>query len=761
MKIIRLFWTLALLSAATLGAQWKPVEGRIMTRWAAAVSPDAVLPEYPRPQMRRDAWLNLNGLWDYAIVSRDSARPAQWDGEILTPFAVEAALSGVGKPVLPSDALWYRRSFRVPAGWDGQRIRLNFGAVDWEARVWVNGAEQGAHRGGYTPFSFDITGALAGRGEQEIVVRVWDPTDTGTQGRGKQVLEPKGIWYTAVTGIWQTVWLEPVPEISIRSLLATPDIDAETVRVDVRLSGLAAGARIAVRVSDGGRDGEAASAEGDAGSPLTVSLSDPKLWSPDSPHLYDLTVRLISGGEEIDRVESYFGMRKISMRRDDGGRLRLALNNEALFQVGPLDQGWWPDGLYTAPTDDALRYDIEVTRKLGFNMARKHVKVEPARWYYHCDRLGLMVWQDMPSAFLGGGVEHNLRVGAWDEQDATRDGVSAAQWEEEWREIIDAFRPFTSIVMWVPFNEGWGQYDTARIAAWTKSYDPTRLVNAASGWTDRGVGDVYDTHMYPGPGMQTGGRDRAMILGEFGGLGWPVEDHLWWDKRNWGYRTYSSRGELNQRYAEVFGNLIGPYARGNAAAIYTQTTDVEGEVNGLMTYDREIVKFDAAKLTEIHSRFFSEPAEFRILVPTSLLAPQSWTFTSEKPGEGWAAADFEAEGWRRGDGPLRSGPDPDFPNGAEWSGDSIWARRDFELDEVPSTLWLEAWHSVSKGDVYLNGTRVSELIGRTRREYRHQDLSEFTHLLRRGKNTLAIHATVGDRSRETRRDLDAGLYALE
>lgn len=750
-------------AALPLTGQWKPVEGRIMTRWAADVSPDNPLPDYPRPQLRRESWANLNGLWSYAITDRDAERPTNWDGEILVPFAVESALSGVAKAVTPGDALWYRRTFTLPSAWKEKRMRLHFGAVDWEARVWVNGVEQGVHRGGYTPFSFDVTEALMEEGSQEIVLRVWDPTDTGTQGRGKQVLEPRGIWYTAVTGIWQTVWLEPVGDLAIDRLLTTTDLDAGTVSFETVLSAAAPGAQLSVTVYDNGRP--AATANGPADEPLVVEMADAKPWSPEDPQLYDVQARLLYETAAVDVVESYFAMRKVGLSADAEGRMQIELNNKPYFAMGPLDQGWWPDGLYTAPTDGALRYDIEVTKRLGFNTARKHVKVEPARWYYWADKLGLMVWQDMPSAFLSGGRDdpHSLFVEPWAEEDAPRDGVSAAQWEAEWREIIDHFRVFGSIVMWVPFNEGWGQYDTGRIAKWTKEYDPTRLVNAASGWTDRGVGDIYDTHMYPGPGMQSGGRDRADILGEFGGLGWPVEDHLWWDKRNWGYRTYQSREELNDRYVEVVGNLEGPRARGLAAMIYTQTTDVEGEVNGLMTYDREVVKFDDQRLTELHGRLASPPKRSRTLAPTSSEKSQTWRYVFEQPADGWAAPSFDPKGWMSGKAPLRSSADSQFSNGDAWpvEHEAIWARREFQLEEVPETLWLEAWHTVSAGAVYLNGTEVSELIGRTRREYRHQNLSAFTHLLKKGRNVLAIHAAVGEADRETRRDLDAGLYTIE
>jgi beta-galactosidase/beta-glucuronidase len=467
---------------AAAAADWTPAEGPLMTRWAKQVSPENVLPEYPRPQLQRDEWLNLNGLWQYAIADRDSERPADWHGQILVPFVPQAALSGVGKPVTPDQALWYRTTFDLPADWRASRIRLNFGAVDWQTTVWVNGVLLGEHRGGYTPFSFDLTEALAAGAEQEIVVRVWDPTDKGTQPRGKQALEPQGIWYTAVTGIWQTAWVEPVGPVSIGRLWLEPDIDNRRLTVRAVLSGNPAGIELRARALDG--DSQVATASGPAARSLNLPIPNPKLWSPDSPQLYDLELSLVRGNQTLDTAQSYFAMRKIALQRDARGHQMLALNNEALFQMGPLDQGWWPDGLYTAPTDEALRYDIEITKDLGFNMARKHVKVEPARWYYHCDRLGLLVWQDMPSGYLGRGHERSLFVLPWDD-DAERTGVSQAQFEGELRAMIDHLQQFPSIVMWVPFNEGWGQYDTARVSKWIKSYDPTRLVNASSGWTDR------------------------------------------------------------------------------------------------------------------------------------------------------------------------------------------------------------------------------------------------------------------------------------
>ena len=573
-------------------AAWKPAGDRIMTRWAGEVGPENALPEYPRPQMVRADWLNLNGLWDYAIVAKDAAQPKEWDGRILVPFAAESALSGVGKPVGADRALWYRRTVKVPGEWRKGRVLLHFGAVDWESTVWVNGQEAGEHRGGYDPFSYDVTELLRRGGKQEIVLRVLDPTDEGNRGiaRGKQVMKPHGIFYTAVTGIWQTAWLEPVPETRIAKIDLVPDIDRKTLTVRPKVAGPAQGARLAVSVSLKGAP--IASAEGPATDALAVEIPEPALWTPADPVLYDLKVALRKDGRVLDEVTSYAGMRKIAVAKDGQGSNRLFLNNEPLFELGPLDQGWWPDGLYTAPTDAALRFDLETITALGMNMLRKHVKVEPDRLYYWCDRLGLLVWQDMPSALY-------KREALAADVLAARD----AQFEGEWKSITDALVSHPSIVMWVPFNEGWGQYDTERITAWTKAHDPTRLVDNASGWTDKGVGDVSDIHSYPGPDMPPVEEKRAVVLGEFGGLGLPLTGHLWQAEGNWGYRNFDDTKAYEARYAELIKNLYALVDKGLAAAVYTQTSDCEIEVNGLMTYDRAVLKLDPARFAPLNRGF--------------------------------------------------------------------------------------------------------------------------------------------------------------
>jgi beta-galactosidase/beta-glucuronidase len=534
--------------------------------------------------VRKD-WINLNGLWDYAIRPQ-TATLTQYDGHILVPFPLESALSGVKKPLAPEQLLWYHRTFAAP-NLKGKRLLLHFGAVDWRTEVWINGKSVGKHEGGYDPFTFDITSALKGKGADDVVIAVWDPTDSGPQPHGKQVLSPNNIWYTAVSGIWQTVWLEPVPEHCISELSLTPDLDGNRLRLTAHSD---SSGEFGVRVALAGKT--VGQGTGQLNQPTDVVLSTIEPWSPDSPTLYDVEITLPEG----DRVTSYFGMRKVEVRKDVAGFNRIYLNGSPLFEIGPLDQGWWPDGLYTAPTDAALRSDIDTLKRMGFNMCRKHVKVEPARYYYWCDKLGFMVWQDMPSAMP---KEHSgVKSGSADDLafTAAEDAIYRRELEAEIRNLHNV----TSIVAWVPFNEGWGQHDTNAILQWVKSLDSSRLVDGPSGWEDRGYGDMKDMHQYPGPGMFPPMENRASVLGEFGGLGLPIADHLWWNKRNWGYRTFEDRTKLQAGYEDLMQKLEPLVRQGLAAAIYTQTTDVEGEVNGLMTYDRKVIKYDVVKLGQWH-----------------------------------------------------------------------------------------------------------------------------------------------------------------
>lgn len=575
-----------------------------MTRWAKDVTPENVHAEYPRPSLVRKDWLNLNGLWDYAIVPTNSNRPDAFPGKILVPFPAESALSGVKKMVGADNHLWYRRTFSVPREWKGKRVLLNFGAVDWRARVWVNGKEIGSHEGGYDAFTFDVTDALTKKKDQELTVCVWDPSDDGPQPRGKQVKKPGGIWYTPTTGIWQTPWLEPVNPAHLASLKITPDFDNSSVTIVPKLEGISRASELKVEVLEGGAVVQSASlklekpsgkSQSTENQRLSLHIPNAKPWSPESPHLYDLRVRLMVRSKEADRVESYFGMRKISLARDAQGNLRMQLNNKPYFQFGPLDQGFWPDGLYTAPTDEALRYDVELTKKLGFNMARKHVKVEPERWYYWCDKLGLLVWQDMPSGDKSAPWKGPSGI---DGKEMERTPESIRIYEKELVALLEGRHNHPSIVVWVPFNEGWGQFDTVRILNFTKEFDPSRLVDGASGGNHFPAGDILDHHQYPGPAAPSRVTDRAMVLGEFGGLGLPVSGHTWQEEKNWGYRNFKSADEVTKAYIDLIQKLK-PMIKtdGLSAAIYTQTSDVEVEVNGLVTYDRALIKMDADKIS--------------------------------------------------------------------------------------------------------------------------------------------------------------------
>lgn len=583
--------------AVQLHAQWKPVEGRISTQWSEQVNPDNVLPEYPRPIMERTEWKNLNGLWDYAIIEKGKHTPSVFDGKILVPFAVESSLSGVGKTVGAEKELVYRRSFDVPSSWKGKRVLLHFGAVDWKTDVWVNDVKVGSHTGGFTPFSFDITEALQ-RKNNTLLVKVWDPTDKGYQPRGKQVSRPEGIWYTPVTGIWQTVWLEPVSESYIQDLRITPDIDNSLLSLKALVKDATSKDLVEVKVFDG----QQLVAQGKSINGECVQVAMPenaKLWSPESPFLYTLKVSLKQGGKLVDEVSSYAAMRKYSSKRDANGIVRLELNNKPLFQFGPLDQGWWPDGLYTAPTDEALLYDIQKTKDFGFNMIRKHIKVEPARWYTYCDKLGIIVWQDMPSGDRNPEWQNRKY---FEGTEMKRSAESEACYRKEWKEIMDALYSYPCIGTWIPFNEAWGQFKTPEIVEWTKQYDPTRLVNPASGGNHYTCGDMLDLHNYPAPELYLYDAQRATVLGEYGGIGWVVQGHIWEPDRNWGYIQFNSSKEVTDEYVKYAEKLYDLIPRGFSAAVYTQTTDVEVEVNGLMTYDRKVIKLDEKRVCEINRK---------------------------------------------------------------------------------------------------------------------------------------------------------------
>ena len=733
----RLYATLIFIavSATAFAADWKPAPSPLMTKWGKQVTPDNAWREYPRPQLVRKDWLNLNGLWDYAITAKDAAKPEKWDGQILVPFCPESALSGVGKTVTKDQHLWYRRTFEVPAGWQGRRI-LHFQAVDWEATVFVNGKEFPKHRGGFDPFSFDISAALKA-GPNELVVRVWDPTDTAAQPRGKQVRKPEGIWYTPVTGIWQTVWLEPVFEhMHVKAVHFTPDIAKGEVEVVVEIDDPTPAVWATVAITGG----ESLTIQ--TGAKYRFKLPKPRLWTPDDPHLYPVAISLskdLIGGARItngENVTTYFAMRKISTAKDDKGIPRLMLNNKPVFQIGPLDQGWWPDGLLTPPSDEAMKYDLEVLKKLGFNMLRKHIKVEPARLYHHCDRLGLLVWQDMPS---GGVPSRGQLIPPNAKEDASFTAAEKKQFRTELKVMIDHLRFFPCIVVWVPFNEGWGQHDTNDILKWVKEYDPTRLVDGPSGWADRGFGDMKDMHNYPGPSMFPAMPDRVSVLGEFGGLGLPLKGHLWKETDNWGYRSFKTTDELRQNYHLLTRRLHPLIGKGLSAAVYTQTTDVEVEVNGLMTYDREVIKLDVAETLKWHQALSGPPPVYRELVPTSEKDAQKWGFTTGKPANGWEKPEFDASRWTGSNGGFGTKFTPGAIVGTEWKTADIWLRRPFELKELPKgEVMLRVFHD-EDAEVYINGVLAAKVSGFVS-EYGEIPISaDARKALKAGANTIAVH----------------------
>ena len=598
---------LGFFAVITISAQeWKIAGSTIRTTWGEQLNADHPLPEYPRPQMVREGWFNLNGLWDYVIRYMEEGRPEVFTGKILVPFAIESALSGVGKTVGENNFLWYRKKFTVPGSMKGKNILLHFGAVDWEAEVFINGKKAILHQGGYDPFSVDITSYIIPGKEQEMIVRVWDPSDNGPQPIGKQRQKPSGIWYTSVTGIWQTVWLEAVAPTHINSIYTVPDIDQSTISFHPSIEKLSAGDQLKITILDGSKKIHENSYPSDPS--ISIKLDGLRLWSPETPVLYDYTASIVRGGKTIDEVKGYFAMRKISLQKDQQGIQWIMLNNKFMFEFGPLDQGWWPDGLYTAPTDEALMFDILKTREIGFNMIRKHTKVEPARWYRHCDSLGMLVWQDMPSGDMNFSTDKWITNPSLEPVDKTRTTASEEIYRRELKAMIDNFRVFPCIVVWVPFNEGWGQFKTVEIANWTKAYDPSRLVNPASGGNFHAVGDLHDLHNYPDPVIhrpEVFGKDRAVVLGEFGGLGLPIEQHTWTEKSNWGYQSFQNKQELFNRYQSLLEKLQTLIPKGLSAAVYTQTTDVESEINGLMTYDRKVMKFDIDAIRKLNKRLYS------------------------------------------------------------------------------------------------------------------------------------------------------------
>jgi Glycosyl hydrolases family 2, sugar binding domain/Glycosyl hydrolases family 2, TIM barrel domain/Glycosyl hydrolases family 2 len=710
-----LFVGLAAAKRAEAGA-WSVAQGPLLTRWAKDVNPTNAHPEYPRPQLVRADWLNLNGLWDYAITPITAQEVKSYDGRILVPYPLESALSGVMKQLEESNKLWYRRKFTVPQEWSDRRVRLNFGAVDWETRVFINGHAVGLHRGGYDAFSFDITDYLKRAGEDEIEIAVIDPTE-GDQPRGKQSRRPEGIFYSPTSGIWQTVWLEPVAKVCVDQLKLTPDIDAHSLAIKAGVNSLSSNLSVEAVAFESGR--EVGRITGPVNKDLVLQLNAPHLWTPEDPFLYDLRVTLKEGGRTVDNVTSYFGMRKVSLRKDAKGVTRIALNDQTIFQVGTLDQGFWPDGIYTAPTDEALRYDIEFLKQAGFNLTRKHVKVEPDRWYYWCDKLGLLVWQDMPSG-----------------NNSTPEG--RGQFEAELKRMMQGLRNHPSIVMWVLFNESWSQYDTERLVQWMKAIDPTRLVDNASGWTDKHVGDVVDTHSYPGPEAPVPESGRAAVLGEFGGLGLGMDGHTW-SKKFWGYQSMGDSKALTERYCALMKRVwtLHQYA-GLSAAVITQTTDVETECNGLMTYDRAVAKIDLKTSQPVTSGMVQKPT-MQIIMPDALCDLVTWKYTFDSPSTNWMTTQFDASAWPEGVAGFGTFSTPGAIVHTRWNTSDIWLRREFTLkDESLDELKFEVHHDEDV-EIYLNGVLAGKANGFVKDYFLMEPFSEAKATLHEGANVIAVH----------------------
>ncbi|PQV63506.1 Glycosyl hydrolases family 2, TIM barrel domain [Abditibacterium utsteinense] len=721
-------------------AQWQPAPSALKTQWAQQVSPQNALPEYPRPQMTRKNWQSLNGLWFYGLsAAASSAAPAAMSGKILVPFPYESSLSGIGKPSPVTQKVWYKRTFSVPAAWKGQKILLHFGAVNYDCSVRLNGKTLGSHQGGYDAFDFDISSSLKA-GQNELVVSAKNPIATDVldaQVVGKQRVTPGGIFYTGATGIWQSVWLEPVPKAYIKALKITPDVDASLLRLTVNSNG-----SLPVKVTALALGKVVATVQGKANAELRIPIKNAKLWSPNSPFLYNLKVDL-GQGKPVDSVTSYAAMRKISLGKDAQNRTRIFLNNKFVFQVGALDQGYWPDGIYTAPTDAALKYDIQIAKNLGWNMLRKHAKVEPARWYYHADKMGMLVWQDMPQMFGG-------REGALSNRAKT-------QFDTEWREIMTENHNFPSIVVWTTFNEGMGQHDTERVVANTKAFDPSRLVNSASGWVDKNVGDMHDTHDYPGPGSKEPEAKRAAVNGEFGGITMNVPGHRWINNADvMGYGATLQSGWLaTKRYQALLKNAYAlKENRGTSAVVYTQLTDVEQEINGLLTYDRAVIKTDVKIVAAANKGQFLPlpPNPNPELVPTADEEPIDWQFTTEQPANNWFAPDFNDAAWKTGAAPFGH----DIGNArTQWTSSDLWIRRQFTLPGViPARLNLRVRHD-DAAEIYVNGVLAATLPDYNN-DYKEVPMSEAARAtLQPGQNSFAVHVhqTVGGQG------IDVGIVA--
>jgi len=707
-RISIVFILVLLLQYSFIQAQnWAPVPGQIMTNWANNVTPENVWKEYPRPQMVRTDWLNLNGLWDFEITERDTNKIAiNYARKILVPFCVESALSGIKETITGKQQMMYRRFFSIPSHWNQKHLILHFEAVDYETKVWVDGKYVGIHKGGYDHFQFDIAGFLNKDEKHEIKLVVWDPTNEGSQPIGKQALPAirNRTKYTATSGIWQTVWLEPTNEVAIESIKIIPNIDNGTISLQTKVVGATQGARIKIQAFDQGK--EIASSIAALGEPVSLKLNQPKLWSPTNPFLYDFKLSLINDGKVVDEVSSYFGMRKISMGRDQEGYMRILLNNEIIYQLGPLDQGYWPDGLLTPASDQALRYDIAYLKKIGANMDRMHMKVQPERWYYHCDQLGILVWQDMvsPTKFID-----------------TKSNLNPSDFELEHNITVDQLYNHPSIIQWVLFNESWGQYDTERLTAALKVKDPTRLVINASGWHDKKVGDIRDFHDYtihPAVALVNKNDDRAMVLGEAGGIDLLIPGHLWTPdlkggtkiKTDWSIDfkkgIVKSSDELIEKYKILLDDLFQLKKYGLNAVVYTQISDVEDEISGWMTYDRKVSKLPETTFAALHEQFFKPTMTGKFILPLSINEPQQWNYSFTAPSNDWIK-NLMLSDFKTGMAPFGIESNNVHKVNTPWNTNSLFLNKEFTLSSVPSKLSLIACNT-GITEVYINGAYVMQ-----------------------------------------------------
>jgi len=564
--------------------QWKIVEGNIMTRFAKQVKSDNALPEYPRPQMVRPQWQNLNGLWDCTVTKKDTTMPQKFDKKILVPYPVESALSGIKQALRPDQRLWYKRNISKPKFLNNKRFLLHFGAVDYKATIYINGKQIGEHVGGYNPFSFDITDELKNN-DNELVVSVWDPTESDIIARGKQILTPVSAWYTATSGIWQTVWLEEVPAVYIQHIQLIPNVDSSFLSVKIDLNNQSKNVQVEIKALEGTK--LVSKTSGLASSLIKLPVENAHLWSTTDPFLYDLKISISKNGKNLDEVSSYFGMRKISVKKDSKGFDRICLNDKPVFNLGVLDQGFWPEGAYTAPTDSALWYDIDLMKQMGFTCIRKHIKVEPARWYYHCDRLGMMVWQDMPCRLF------NMRIDKPEQK---------IQFEKEVKATIEQCKNYPSIIMWVLYNEDWGAYDQERLTKELKTADPSRLINGHSGPSIRNwpSSDIADIHFYCYPSVFPKNESgKASVIGEFGGVNVVCKGHEWKPGEDWGHGKIHI-WDIEYLYESMVDMLKRNAKEGLCGAIYTEPYDVEIEQNGLQSYDRAVIKIPVKRMNEIN-----------------------------------------------------------------------------------------------------------------------------------------------------------------